>query len=146
MSKTSQLNLLKGLADKDLDKAIKALGFARKNYSAGEQKLLELIEYKHDYGVQLHQKLKQGITTTTWDNYERFIASMEKAILQQRRHLVELDAHVQSAIKNWQEKTQKVNAYEVLVKRNMQLIEKEQLKKEQKLMDEYGARANRREF
>ncbi|SES84996.1 flagellar export protein FliJ [Thorsellia anophelis] len=146
MSKASQLALLKGLADKELDKAIKALGFARKNYIAGEQKLLELIEYKHDYGIQLHQKLKQGITTTTWDNYERFIASMEKAILQQRRHLAELDAHVQAAIKNWQDKTQKLNAYDVLVKRNLQILEKQELKKEQKIMDEYGARTNRREF
>lgn len=143
MAQKSQLYLLQELAQTELDKALEKLGNARKNYIAGEKKLLDLIQYKEDYGVQLSQMLKQGINSNTWTNFERFIASMDKAITHQREHLIELDNHVQAAIKLWQEKKQKLNSFEVLIKRHEQKLENIEIKKEQKLMDEYGSRANR---
>ncbi|MFC0180017.1 flagellar export protein FliJ [Thorsellia kenyensis] len=144
MAKQSKFKLLKNLADEELSQALENLGKARLNYAAGEKQLLDLIEYKEDYRTQLSQMLKSGITTNTWDNFERFIDSMDKAILQQRRVLVELDNKVKLAIENWQEKNKKVNSFDILVKREAILQQAKEQKIEQKLMDEYSARSPRR--
>lgn len=140
MKKTSQFKLLSSIAEKNVDKAIKELGYARKKYFSAEQKLNELIQFRLDYKVQLQQSLRNGVNSSKWFNFEQFITTMDTAIEQQRKHLIELDALVNKAIKNWQYEEKRKNAFNVLNDRQEAAERLLSEKIEQKMMDEFSTR------
>jgi flagellar FliJ protein len=79
-----------------------------------------------------------------WQNYQQFIGTLEQAIDQHRRQLMQWGQKVDHAMKQWQDKQQRLNAFDTLHTRAQSAERQVENKRDQKLMDEFAQRSSQR--
>ncbi|AJJ09063.1 flagellar export protein FliJ [Yersinia rohdei] len=144
MKNQSPLVTLRELAKKAVEQASTQLGQARLSYQNAEQQLTMLLSYQDEYRVQLNDTLSQGMASSRWQNYQQFIQTLEQAIDQHRNQLAQWNVKVEQAVKYWQEKQQRLNAFETLQERADTTARLQENRLDQKLMDEFAQRASQR--
>lgn len=140
----SPIETLCGLAQKDLDKAAIQLGDVRRAQKQADEQLVMLLNYQDDYRKTLNDTMASGIASTRWHNYHQFIETLERAIDQHRQQLNHWNGRLDTALRLWREKQQRLHAYETLQARavaNDLLVEN---RLDQKRMDEFAQRASLR--
>lgn len=70
--------------------------------------------------------------------------TLEQAIDQHRKQLAQWSIKVEQAVKYWQEKQQRLNAFETLQERAETTQRQQENRLDQKLMDEFAQRASQR--
>ncbi|CNJ58802.1 flagellar export protein FliJ [Yersinia aldovae] len=144
MKSQSPLVTLCELAQKGVEQASTRLGQVRLSYQNAEQQLTMLLTYQDEYRMRLNDTLSNGMASSSWQNYQQFIQTLELAIDQHRTQLAQWNDKVEQAVKHWQEKQQRLNAFETLQERadtSQRLLEN---RLDQKLMDEFAQRASQR--
>ncbi|AJJ62119.1 flagellar export protein FliJ [Yersinia aldovae] len=144
MKSQSPLVTLCELAQKAVEQASTRLGQVRLSYQNAEQQLTMLLTYQDEYRMRLNDTLSNGMASSSWQNYQQFIQTLELAIDQHRTQLAQWNDKVEQAVKHWQEKQQRLNAFETLQERadtSQRLLEN---RLDQKLMDEFAQRASQR--
>ncbi|VDY34790.1 Flagellar fliJ protein [Morganella morganii] len=76
-----------------------------------------------------------------WQNYQQFLVTLELTIEQQQSQLNLWEQRVSDANRHWQEKQQRVNAFDTLIRRADHAKNQRQNRLEQKQMDEFAQRA-----
>ncbi|QCT19032.1 flagella biosynthesis chaperone FliJ [Jejubacter calystegiae] len=145
MATASPMDTLRELAEEALQEATTQLGKMRLACQQAEDQLNQLINYEQEYRQRLHTNMTaEGMAATNWMNYQQFMTSLDKTLEHHRQHVAQCQHHVSLALKTWQEKKQRLNAFETLRDRAMatQLLRENKL--DQKLMDEYAQRASLR--
>ncbi|MCV9880373.1 flagellar export protein FliJ [Brenneria izbisi] len=144
MKTQSPLVTLRELAQKEVEKAAGQLGQVRKAFQQAEQQLNMLLNYQDDYRQKLNTTMTDGMANNSWQNYQQFIQTLDNAIDQHRQQLLQWTSRLDLAMKTWQEKQQRLNAFEKLQDRETtrQLVKNNRI--EQKLMDEFAQRASLR--
>ncbi|MCB5188005.1 flagellar export protein FliJ [Methylobacillus caricis] len=141
--KTVVLNTLQDLAEKDVDAAAERLGEANRQLAEVEKSLAILMQYRADYASQRDNAMTNGITAEVYQNYQNFLGKLSQAIVSQTES-VERVRHVCHLRKQeWQECQKKKMSYDVLLERAEKRVQLAELKKDQKMMDEYAMRASR---
>ncbi|MFC3395208.1 flagellar export protein FliJ [Brenneria rubrifaciens] len=141
MKTQSPLITLRELAQKEVEKAVGQLGQVRKAHRVAEQQLNMLLNYQDDYRQKLNTTMSDGIANNSWQNYQQFIQTLDKAIEQHEQQLSQWTSRLDLAMKAWQEKQQRLNAFETLqVRAKVRQIAKDN-RIEQKQIDEFAQRA-----
>lgn len=140
-SSQSPMDTLRELALKALDQATRQLGQIRQSHQNAQQQLNMLLNYHDEYRQKLNTTLFGGIEAARWQNYQQFIATLEKAIEQHRGQLQQWNQKLDRATQHWQEKQQRLNAYQTLYDRAacQRLLHENRL--DQKRMDEFAQRS-----
>lgn len=140
MSDTSSLETLIELAEGDRDSAAKLLGQLRNAHQQNHSQLEMLVEYRNDYRTRLEAAMQKGLTMAALQNYQRFLASLDRAISHQRGQLDNSQGRVQRGVSNWQQQQKRVNSYDVLLHRRRQEAEQRKSRLEQRQNDEFASR------
>ncbi|GKW40184.1 flagella biosynthesis chaperone FliJ [Pectobacterium parvum] len=144
MKTQSPLVTLRELAQKDVEKAAGQLGQVRQAHQQAEQQLNMLLNYQDDYRQKLNSTMTSGMANNSWQNYQQFIRTLDGAIEQHRQQLSQWTSRLDLAMKTWQEKQQRLNAFEKLQDRELTRQLAKENKIEQKQMDEFAQRASQR--
>jgi flagellar FliJ protein len=144
MKPQSPLIILRDLAQDAVEQAAQQLGQARQAQQAAEQQLAMLLNYQDEYRQKLNSTLSSGIGSASWQNYQQFIGTLEQAISQHRQQLLQWSEKVERAVKQWQDKQQRLNAFETLNTRALSAELILENKRDQKLMDEFAQRSSQR--
>lgn len=144
MKPQSPLITLRDLAQDAVEQATRQLGQVRKAQQAAEQQLSMLLNYQDEYRQKLNNQLSGGMESSNWQNYQQFIGTLEQAIAQHRQQLTQWEEKVDHAMKQWQDKQQRLNAFETLHTRAQSAELQLENKRDQKLMDEFAQRSAQR--
>ncbi|WBA55789.1 flagellar export protein FliJ [Providencia sp. 21OH12SH02B-Prov] len=144
MSKNNALTTLLSLAIEASEEAAKVLTQVRQTQVQMTQQLNMLENYQTEYRQKLNQTLHSGIDADKWQNYQQFLVTLELTIEQQQQQLSLWEQRVNEANRHWQEKQQRVNAFDTLIQRAEQTKNQRLSRLEQKQMDEYAQRATLR--
>uniref|UniRef100_UPI0035C75870 flagellar export protein FliJ n=1 Tax=Serratia quinivorans TaxID=137545 RepID=UPI0035C75870 len=144
MKSQSPLITLRDLAQDAVEQATQQLGQVRKAQQSAEQQLSMLLNYQDEYRQKLNNQLSGGMESSNWQNYQQFIGTLEQAITQHRQQLTQWGEKVESAVKHWQDKQQRLNAFETLHTRAQSAQLQLENKRDQKLMDEFAQRSAQR--
>ncbi|MFS7307576.1 flagellar export protein FliJ [Rahnella inusitata] len=141
MENSSPLITLCSLAQKALDQATNHLGQIRQSHTQAEEQLTMLLNYQREYRDKLNNTMTGGIAANTWQNYQQFIGTLEVAIDQHRRQLQQWDQRLNAAVNQWQDKQQRLNAYQALQTRASEQQRSHENKMDQKQNDEFAQRS-----
>ena len=141
MENASPLITLCSLAQKALDQATNHLGQIRQSHTQAEEQLTMLLNYQREYRDKLNNTMTGGIAANTWQNYQQFIGTLEVAIDQHRRQLQQWDQRLNAAVNQWQDKQQRLNAYQTLQTRASEQQRSHENKMDQKQNDEFAQRS-----
>lgn len=144
MKPQSPLITLRDLAQDAVEQATQQLGQVRKAQQAAEQQFSMLLNYQDEYRQKLNNQLSGGMESSNWQNYQQFIGTLEQAITQHRQQLTQWGQKVDHAMKHWQDKQQRLNAFETLHSRAQSAEQQLENKRDQKLMDEFAQRSAQR--
>jgi flagellar FliJ protein len=136
--------ILRDLAQDAVEQATQQLGQARQAQQAAEQQLVMLLNYQDEYRQKLNSTLSTGMGSARWQNYQQFIGTLEQAITLHRQQLMQWSEKVERAVKLWQDKQQRLNAFETLNTRALSAELMLENKRDQKLMDEFAQRSAQR--
>lgn len=140
MKSQSPLITLRNWAQDAVEQAAHQLGQVRQAQQAAEQQLSMLLNYQGEYRQKLNHTLSDGMESCRWQNYQQFIGTLEQAIDQHQQQLLQWNQKVDHAIGHWQDKQQRLNAYETLQNPALSAIQQRENKRDQKLMDEFAQR------
>ncbi|OSM94569.1 flagellar export protein FliJ [Lonsdalea populi] len=146
MKTETPLDKLRELAQQEVDDAATLLGQIRQSHVQAQRQLDMLLGYEDDYRVQLQQTMSSGINSSNWYNYQQFIKTLELAIEQHRKQLAVWAQRLDQAMKAWQAKRQRLNAFETLKERAAQELLVRENRRDQKLMDEFAQRSSLRKL
>ncbi|MCC8459396.1 flagellar export protein FliJ [Photorhabdus aegyptia] len=144
MQQQSPLITLRDLAQNAVEKAATHLAQVRQNHQQMEQQLATLMGYQDEYRERLNDTLSNGMPCTTWQNYQQFMKTLEKAIEQHKLQLHQWQQRLDTALSQWREKQQRLNAFDTLQQRADNNRRLHQNRTEQKQMDEYAQRSAQR--
>ncbi|EPL9569702.1 flagellar export protein FliJ [Providencia rettgeri] len=144
MAKNNALATLLSLAEEASEEAAKVLAQVRQTHTQMAQQLSMLENYQSEYRQKLNQTLYSGMASDKWQNYQQFLVTLELTIEQQQQQLNVWEQRVNDANRHWQEKQQRVNAFDTLIQRAEQTEYQRQNRLEQKQMDEFAQRATLR--
>lgn len=143
MAKTSALETLIDLAQRDSDAIAKRLGVALKAVEEAEQKLVMLDGYRDEYVRKLDAAQMNGITPFAYQNFIAFIGKLDNAIIGQREVIKHANYKADVEKKAWQESERKRLSYRTLNERAALDALAIENKRDQKLMDDHAARGAR---
>lgn len=139
------LDMLIGLAKDSTDEAARELGRLSAERNNAEQQLNMLQDYRQDYLQRMQTAMQSGMSAADCHNYQRFIATLDDAIGQQRHVLLPVEAPVVQVRLNWQQQKRKLNSFDTLAQRESRTQALLEARREQRVNDEYSARLVRRQ-
>lgn len=139
MSISQPLDTLLELAQVQVDDATRELGRLQSARSAAERQLHMLEDYLGDYRARLQQAVQQGLSAAGWQNYQRFIATLEAAINEQRKLLEHTEVELDSGRRCWQDQKRRLNSFDALAQRRQRHEAIQNQRREQKANDEFSA-------
>lgn len=142
--KTPPFQLMYDLAVTARDKAYSAIGMALSNEKQARQQQQMLEQYKLDYTESLHEKMRTGISSPEIQNTERFIRTLDDAILRQQSVVRAMGDRLEKAREQWRLQDRQVKSMSALLARAKLKSQAIAAVREQKNNDEYAARAHAR--
>jgi len=116
------------------------LGLAIKSSEEEHRKLLLLEEYRKEHIEQFQLKLSQGLNVGVFDNFKKFISSLEQLILNQKHIADSRLISIEICRKDWQDSEKKRLTYTTLINRSEASLRLKEHKLEQKQTDEFASR------
>lgn len=144
MNNHNSLEILRDKAKEELDQAAIRLGQVRQSQLSAKTQLEQLQQYEKEYRQKLQNGMTQGMASASWYNYQQFIITLETAIEQHRKLLMQWGQRVQQAIQLWQTKQQRLNALSTLHTRYKRIQQTNENRQDQKRMDEFAQQATLR--
>lgn len=141
MSKSKRLTPIKQLAqDKEKD-AARAFGQSLEQNKLEASKLQQLMQYRSEYLTQMEEKIKQGISGASLQQYHQFLNKLDTAVKQQQEVIERSKKQLEVKQEHWQDKRSKAKAISQAMN-NMQAKEKRaQDKKDATQQDEMSTQA-----
>ncbi len=131
-------------------KTVQAVDAAQKEFAQALKKVEDaknqakvLAEYKQGYEDNLQQSMEKGLTIETLQNYQNFIGKLDEALATQAQVVEMAEAEMAVYRSNLQARQKKKLSYDVLIERADKAKVKAELKRDQKMMDEFAMRAMR---
>lgn len=124
------------LARNETNAAAGALARARQVVEDQMHRLQELETYRREYIRLVGQLGGDGISASRLNEYRRFIARIDEAIRQQRRHLAHCQAELERCREGWQRARLQEQAMDRYQHRCREEERRRALQKEQKESDE----------
>lgn len=144
MADYSPLPMLIDLAQGKVDDAGRTLSELTAQRHHAKSQLDTLDTYRADYAVRLQQATEGGLSASNYQNFRRFIATLDEAISQQNRIITQIDTKIQTGRQQWYVEKRRLNSYETLKARQDQQAQYRETRREQRASDEVSAGLYRR--
>ncbi|WP_294613743.1 flagellar export protein FliJ [uncultured Gilliamella sp.] len=129
---------LKNIAQKSVDNTLIKLKKANDDYNNAKAQLDMLNDYYTEYQQKLTDALTLGIKGNELNNFNAFLFTIEKGILQQQQLLATLKMKQKQIIDKLNECQKKVKVYSNLLEKQQQQYLQQQNRLQQKLTDEFA--------
>ena len=110
----------------------------KKALASSAAKLALLASYREDYRTQLGATAAQGMDSDRMRNFQRFIANVTQAIVQQQKEVERCKASTQRAESAWLEAQRGLQSYRTLAERHVSRARLAEGRKQQKQSDEFS--------
>lgn len=120
------------------ESAAQELQRLRMQWSAAEEKLVQLQSYLADYHDRLNNTAAGGMTAASLRDFQRFIAKLELAIQSQSEEVVRCQQRWEAGQHLWMEREREVKAYDALRERHLQAELRKENKSDQRVQDEFA--------
>ena len=105
-----------------------------------KSKLELLQQYRDEYAARFQQAAQSGISPREWHNYREFLGRLDEAIDAQRKTVAQQARNTAAGQVHWQEQRTKLKPFDTLSDRHFATENARELKREQKVQDEFAAR------
>lgn len=129
------------LAVQKMDDRARVVAQTEANITQSTKQLEMLEQYRLDYIARLQNRLQEGMSSAQCVNFQKFISTLEEALGQQRVIIAQLEKQVEKEREAWFEARREVNSMQALIDRKKQEQLKITNRQEQKMNDEFAARA-----
>lgn len=102
-----------------------------------------LTEYRHEYRARMQAIAAEGMSSSRWQDFSRFLDSLDHAIRQQTGALAKAEADLLAGRANWQQQKRRQNSFDTLITRAEVREQQVATRREQRANDEYAARIAR---
>jgi flagellar protein FliJ len=140
MSKHLPLTTLIELAQSKTDEATRLLGQLQHARTSAAGKLDMLLQYRQEYVDQLQVQMRAGVGAAQLRNFQKFIATLDAAIEQQRAVTLQADSRLALGRSEWQHSKRRLTSFDTLADRARQQAQITLNKREQKDNDERTSR------
>lgn len=140
---SNALHLLINRAKEKADDSAKLMAKAQKHLAESQDKLNMLQDYKSECHQNLHTHASTGITGQHLRNQNAFVDKIDQALTQQNKEIEFLQAALTNHQQHWKLALAEQKKFEALLKREEQKMLKKEIKRDQKMNDEFAARIYR---
>ena len=120
------------------DKAVMALGKARRELEDYYQQLKQIEQYRLDYCQQLVSRGQAGLTASQYGHLNRFLTQLDETLSKQRQAEQHFKTQVESCESYWLDVRKQRRSYEWLIEKKQAEHQRLQEKRDQKMMDEFS--------
>lgn len=138
------LNTLIELATEKRDADASALGALHGEQAQATEQLNALVSYRHEYRERLDRAMNEGVSMVRLENDQRFLATLDEAIAQQRRIIANNESRLAEGKSQWQSSQRRLKSFDTLASRRAGQAAKAESRREQRINDEAAARASQR--
>lgn len=140
---TVVIKMLQEKAIQEVEEAQKALAIAIKSVDEAREKETLLTGYRQGYSDDLTKSLNGQLNIEAYKNTQNFLTKLDQAVDAQAEmiKMVEMDVSVKRKVLQAVQK--KKLSYDVLLERADKRQMQAELKRDQKMMDEFAMRASR---
>ncbi|MER0169639.1 MAG: flagellar export protein FliJ [Nitrosomonas sp.] len=138
MPTTSSLKLLLELAQQQTDASAKHLGKLNFQQQEAEKKLNLLLQYRHSYQSHFQNFTTTGIDHIEWLNFIAFMDKLDAAITEQRQAVLHAQNKRSAGNEEFLSCQRKLKSFDTLSQRQQSAENQKQIKKEQKILDEFA--------
>ena len=139
MPASFSLKTLLDLSRNRSDAAAKKLGYLNLQEQAANQKLLLLMDYRHDYEIRFRDCAKNGIGQTEWRNFIAFMNKLDAAIAAQHKTVAHSRYNREAGGDEFISQQRKLKSYDTLAQRYQRAAIRLENKREQREQDEHAA-------
>ena len=140
MTRTFSLQTVLDLMQARTDEATRNLARLIANEKDAKAKLDMLMGYRDEYAGRFRAAAQNGLTQREWQNFQHFLGRLDEAIEQQRRTVAMQERNTVAGQLQWQQQRKKLKAFDTLSERYFASENAKEMKREQKLQDEFAAR------
>jgi flagellar FliJ protein len=134
------LDTLLDLAQRGTDEATRQLGRLQISRTNAERQLNLLQDYLQDYRQRMQEGVQQGMSAAGWQNFHRFIATLDLAIIEQQAVLGQAEQQLAHGRTQWQHEKRRLNSFDALAERQRLVRAQGVARREQRDNDEFAAR------
>jgi flagellar FliJ protein len=99
-----------------------------------------LQQYRDEYAARFSQIAQNGIAQREWRNYQEFLNKLDDAIDQQKKTVGLQAQYTANGQAQWQQQRTKLQAFDTLSQRHQANEIALEVKREQKIQDEFASR------
>lgn len=140
MAKPFPLQPLVHLAQQKNETAIKNLGKLNQQHQSAQDKLVMLQQFRRDYQEKFQEAARNGMAPNDLRNFQDFIYRLDQAIEQQLNVIKLTTASVNSGRVELKDAQRKMQSFDTLAQRHVEVEKKLEAKSEQKMQDEHAGR------
>ena len=140
MTKPFALQTVLDLMQIRTDEATRNLAHLIANEKDARAKLELLQHYRDEYATRFRESAQKGLTQREWSNFQQFLNRLDEAIDAQRKTVATQIRNTAAGQAQWQQQRKKLKAFDTLSERHFASENARELKKEQKVQDEFAAR------
>jgi flagellar FliJ protein len=144
MTNAFSLRILIDQAANDTDAALRRVQDMAGELLRARRQLSELHGYRHDYTQRLQSTSLTGLSASNYQNFRRFIATLDQAIVQQNGVVAQIETRLERERDQWRAHKRRLNAYEALRERNLRQQRTYENRREQRASDELSSNLARR--
>lgn len=143
MTKPFSLQAVLDLMQSRADEATQKLARLIAAEQDAKAKLDLLSQYREEYARRFQATAQAGISPLQWRNFQDFLGRLDDAISQQQRVVTNSQHNTQAGQTHWQEQRVRLKAIDTLSVRHRTAELALEMRREQKLLDEFAARKRR---
>ncbi|GHU37350.1 flagellar FliJ protein [Betaproteobacteria bacterium] len=140
MTKPFPLQTILELMQTRSDEATRELARLIANEKDAKNKLDLLQGYRDEYAERFREASQNGLTQLAWRNFQQFLGRIDEAIEVQRGIVATQVRNTAAGQVQWQKQRRKLKAFDTLSVRHFAGENARELKRDQKLQDEFAAR------
>ncbi len=141
MSKPFSLQTVLDLMQIRTDDATRHLAQLIASEQDAKAKLEMLQHYRDEYATRFRESAQNGLSQREWQNFQQFLNRLDEAIDVQRKTVATQIRHTAAGQAEWQKQKKKLMAFDTLSDRHFARENAREMKREQKIQDEFAARS-----
>jgi flagellar FliJ protein len=122
------------------DEATRRLANLITNEKDAKSKFQMLQEYRNEYASRFLQAAQNGVSQREWHNYQEFLCRLDEAIDQQGKNVGLQERNTIAGQTHWQQQRIKLKAFDTLSQRHKANELGQEVRREQKIQDEFASR------
>lgn len=140
MDRTQRLQPVLRLADREVQKAARALAFMQQRLQQEQEKLRQLQQYQKEYHELVVRDGSAGISSARLQMISRFSSNLDHAMTRQEQQIAIVQGQLDQVREHWRGKDLRFRQLEKMMERIREQDNARRARQEQRNHDEYARR------